>query len=83
MLPRGERPNPLREKHFQINHSLRDVVAGIPNAHFLDADPGFVKGDGVIDHTDMYDYVHLTRKGYRKFMKRVYEMVNKLLKYST
>ena len=81
-MPRGEKANALREKHFQINHSLHDVVAGIPSTHYLDADPGFVRADGIIDHTDMYDYVHLTRKGYRKFMKRIYEMVNKLLKYN-
>jgi platelet-activating factor acetylhydrolase IB subunit beta/gamma len=56
-------------------------VSAIPHAQYYDADPGFVKGDGVIDHTDMFDYLHLTRKGYRKFTKRVYDMVNKLLKY--
>ncbi|EDO46036.1 predicted protein [Nematostella vectensis] len=81
LLPRGEKPNPIRERHFEVNHALKDIIPAIPGATFLDADPGFVRSDGMIDHTDMADYLHLTRKGYKRFMKRIHEVVLKLLKY--
>lgn len=81
LLPRGRQPNLLREKHFQVNHALKEVIEAIPNSLYLDADPGFVRSDGLISHEDMFDYLHLTRRGYKKFSKRVHEVVVKFLKY--
>ena len=82
LLPRGEKPNSLREKHFEINHGLQDLIPSIPNAFYIDADPGFVKSDGAILAEDMYDYLHLTRRGYKKFCKPIYDMVMRFIKYS-
>lgn len=81
LLPRGKQPNPLREKHFQVNHSLRGLIATIPNSLYLDSDPGFVRSDGFISHEDMFDYLHMTRKGYKKFCKHISEIIIKFLKY--
>jgi len=81
LLPRGKEPNHLREKHFQVNHALKEVVSTIPNALYLDSDPGFVRSDGLISHEDMFDYLHLTRRGYKKFAKPIHDVVLKFLKY--
>lgn len=81
LLPRGKQPNHLREKHFQVNHALKEVISAIPNSLYLDSDPGFVRSDGTISHEDMFDYLHLTRKGYKKFVKRIHDVVLKFLKY--
>lgn len=81
LLPRGRQPNHLREKHFQVNHAIKEVIESIPNSLYLDADPGFVRSDGSISHEEMCDYLHLTRKGYKKFCKRIYEVVLKFVKY--
>ena len=81
LLPRGKQPNSLREKHFQVNHALQEVVSTIPNSLYLNSDPGFVRSDGTISHEDMFDYLHLTRKGYKKFAKQIHDVVLKFVKY--
>merc|ERR1719378_1237338 len=57
LLPRGQKPNKLRDKNFEINNCLKDVILSIPNTYFLDADPGFVGADGLIKASDMPDYL--------------------------
>ncbi|ELW71054.1 Platelet-activating factor acetylhydrolase IB subunit gamma [Tupaia chinensis] len=37
LLPRGQHPNPLREKNRRVNELVRAALAGHPRAHFLDA----------------------------------------------
>jgi len=81
LLPRGKQPNRLREKHFQINHTLKEAIDTIPNSVYLDSDPGFVRSDGIISHEDMFDYLHLTRKGYKKFCQHIHRVIVKFLKY--
>ena len=53
----------------------------IPNTSYLNADPGFIKPDGRVSHEDMYDYLHLTRKGYGKFCRAIHAAVLKLLEH--
>ena len=81
LLPRGKQPNPLREKHFQVNHTLKEAIETIPNSIYLISDPGFVRSDGIISHEDMFDYLHLTRKGYKKFCQHIHHVIVKFLKY--
>ena len=81
LLPRGKQPNLLREKHFQVNHTLKEAIETIPNSIYLDSDPGFVRSDGIISHEDMFDYLHLTRKGYKKFCQHIHHVIVKFLKY--
>lgn len=81
LLPRGKQPNPLREKHFQVNHTLKEAIETIPNSIYLVSDPGFVRSDGIISHEDMFDYLHLTRKGYKKFCQHIHHVIIKFLKY--
>ena len=82
LFPRGENPNPFREKICDVNSLLENVIPSIPNATFLNADPGFVGADQKISPDDMADYLHFTRLGYKKICKTIHESVLKLLKYS-
>ncbi|CAD7683096.1 unnamed protein product [Nyctereutes procyonoides] len=43
LLPRSQHPNPLHEKNLRVNKLVQAALAGHPRAHFLDADPGFVR----------------------------------------
>ncbi|KAG8507047.1 Platelet-activating factor acetylhydrolase IB subunit gamma [Galemys pyrenaicus] len=79
LLPRGQHPNPLREKNRQVNELVRAALAGHPRAHFLDADPGFVHSDGTISHHDMYDYLHLSRLGYTPVCRALHSLLLRLL----
>lgn len=79
LLPRGQHPNPLREKNRRVNELVREALAGHPRAHFLDADPGFVHSDGTISHHDMYDYLHLSRLGYTPVCRALHSLLLRLL----
>nr|KAF6286180.1 platelet activating factor acetylhydrolase 1b catalytic subunit 3 [Myotis myotis] len=79
LLPRGQHPNPLREKNRRVNELVRAALAGYPRAHFLDADPGFVHSDGTISHHDMYDYLHLSRLGYTPVCRALHSLLLRLL----
>jgi len=78
LLPRGQKPNKLREKHLEVNLALERVVATIPNTSFLNADPGFVNSRGLITPTDMPDYLHLSRSAYSKLCNLIHNHINKV-----
>ncbi|XP_038238693.1 platelet-activating factor acetylhydrolase IB subunit alpha1 [Dermochelys coriacea] len=75
LLPRGQGPNPLRERNRQVNELLEARLPRLPNACFLDADPGFVHSDGTISHHDMYDYLHLSRHGYARLCPQLLRLL--------
>ena len=74
-MPRGHEPNPLRERNAEVNRLVTEQLKGNSRAQLIDIDPGFVQADSTISHHDMYDYLHLTQKGY----DRAFEPVNELL----
>lgn len=79
--PRGEKPNPLREKIAKINSIVAQQLTSVPNATFLAIDPSlFINKDGMISHTDMYDYLHLTKEGYQKIFEPLLDEVQNLVK---
>lgn len=80
--PRGQFDNPLRKKINHINSGVSASVSGIPNVFFFDVDPNvFINSsDGSISHLDMYDYLHLTRQGYRKLLEPLLDEIQTLLK---
>ena len=47
-----------------MNELVQAALAGHPQAHFLDANSGFVHLDGTISHHGMYEYLHLNHLGY-------------------
>lgn len=79
--PRGREPNPLREKIADINAALADQLGAVDHAQLFDVDPSmFVNAEGVISHRDMYDYLHLTKQGYQKWVEPLLEEVQTVLK---
>lgn len=81
--PRGQFDNPLRHKIATINAGVAGRIRGWRNVTFFDVDPRWFitpGGDGSISHHDMYDYLHLTRAGYRKLFEPLLEEIQTLLK---
>ncbi|XP_076068231.1 platelet-activating factor acetylhydrolase alpha isoform X2 [Oratosquilla oratoria] len=79
LLPRGEKPNPLREKNSQVNAMIKESLQSVENCQVVPIDKDLVLPDGSIDHRDMYDYLHLTWQGYRKAFAPVYDILQQLL----
>lgn len=78
--PRGEKPNELRDKIKKINENLSSKLKNKPNVTFLNAEFSvFLNSEGHIDPADMYDYLHFTNEGYRKFCEPLVEEVQNLL----
>ncbi|XP_062309467.1 platelet-activating factor acetylhydrolase IB subunit beta [Osmerus eperlanus] len=79
LLPRGERPNPLREKNAAVNGFLRSWLPRLGQAQFLDVGAGLVHTDGSITPQDMFDFLHLTAAGYRAVAKPLSELLLQIL----
>ncbi|KAJ8280225.1 hypothetical protein GJAV_G00052050 [Gymnothorax javanicus] len=79
LLPRGEKPNPLREKNAAVNGLLRSQLPRLNSTQFLDVSAGFVHSDGAIAASDMFDFLHLTPSGYRKVAKPLSDLLMQLL----
>ncbi len=76
--------NPLRERNAQVNELLRRKLSVLSRVQLVDAESaGFVLPDGTISHLDMYDYLHLTPRGYRRVFEPVYDLLLQLLAEST
>lgn len=79
LLPRGQKPNALREKHVEVNRLMPSIIANIPKTQFVSIDPGFIGPDGSISHHDMHDYLHLTRQGNQRAFEPVFDLLTQLL----
>ncbi|XP_051535190.1 platelet-activating factor acetylhydrolase IB subunit beta [Myxocyprinus asiaticus] len=79
LLPRGEFPNPLREKNASVNNLLRASLSRLGPVQFLDAGGGFVHSDGTISSRDMFDYLHLTTDAYRTISTTLHDLLLQLL----
>ncbi|XP_049840794.1 platelet-activating factor acetylhydrolase IB subunit alpha1 [Schistocerca gregaria] len=79
LLPRGQHPNPLRERNTQVNKLLGQQLHGKPRCEMLISGQDLVAADGTISHHDMYDYLHLTQAGYRKVFDPLHELLQQLL----
>jgi platelet-activating factor acetylhydrolase IB subunit beta/gamma len=83
--PRGQYDNPLRHKIAAINANVAEKIHQLDkrdNVYFFDVDPRwFIGADGAISHHDMYDYLHLTRAGYRKLAEPLLEEIQAHLKH--
>ncbi|XP_045125204.1 platelet-activating factor acetylhydrolase IB subunit alpha2-like [Portunus trituberculatus] len=79
LLPRGEKPNCLREKNSEINGLIKETLRSIEMCQVINIDQDLVLGDGTIDHRDMFDYLHLTPQGYRRAFEPVYLLLTNLL----
>ncbi|CAL9685728.1 unnamed protein product [Knipowitschia caucasica] len=79
LLPRGERPNPLREKNATVNSFLRSWLPRIPQAQLLDVSSELVHSDGTISILHMFDFLHLTSAGYRVMAKPLNDLLLQIL----
>jgi platelet-activating factor acetylhydrolase IB subunit beta/gamma len=81
--PRGRHINVQRERIVSINERVRRGVEAmregrvhvVPSARcheFVNAE------DGTISHLDMFDYLHFTNDGYRKFCRPILEQIRHL-----
>lgn len=78
MLPRGQMPNPLREKNEKVNELVRHKLASSPKVEIIQASKTLIQADGSISHHDMPDYLLLTEAGYRKIFEPIYELILQL-----
>ncbi|XP_059480991.1 platelet-activating factor acetylhydrolase IB subunit alpha2 [Neocloeon triangulifer] len=79
LLPRGQKPNPLRERNDKVNLLLKEQMTGLDRLQILDLNKGIVHAEGTIDAHDMDDYLHLTPQGYRKTFEPLHELLTQLL----
>jgi lysophospholipase L1-like esterase len=64
VFPRGEKPNPGREKLNAVNAKIARLDDGT-HVKFLDIGKSFLNEEGTISREIMPDFLHLSTKGYR------------------
>lgn len=79
LLPRGQFPNPLREKNAQVNELLRMKIPSKEKVQFVDITKGLVQKDGSISHHDMHDYLNLTNAASKKVFEPLWDLLNQIL----
>jgi beta-glucosidase len=68
--------NPLRIKIKATNDLLAKL--DLPGVSFLDIGPSFLEADESLDAKVMYDHVHPTREGYRRWAEQLVAALTKL-----
>ena len=71
--------NPLRNRNGIVNALLPSKICDLSGVQLLNTDCGFIQPDGTISHLDMYDYLHLSPRGYRKVFEPVHDLLVQLL----
>jgi len=78
IFPRGAKPSAQR----QLNAEASLLASGIADGqmiHYMDIGDKFLDGDGLISKEVMYDYVHLTARGYEIWAEAIEEKLKELL----
>jgi lysophospholipase L1-like esterase len=80
IFPRGDKPNPQREKIAEVNKQVAswEVVDG-KNVIFLDIGDKFLDKDGNLPAEIMPDFLHLSPKGYEIWAEAIEPQVASLL----
>ena len=79
IFPRGEKPAPVRDKIKGVNVIISRLDDGGKTVKYLDISDMFVQPDGTISRQIMFDYLHLTPKGYQTWGDAVKGPINELL----
>lgn len=79
VFPRGEKPNPGREKLAAVNKRIAKLDDGGKTTQFLDIGPKFVQDDGSISKEIMPDFLHLSPEGYRIWADAVKGPIHELM----
>jgi lysophospholipase L1-like esterase len=78
VFPRGEKPNPQREKIAQVNEIIAKLDDG-KTVKYLDIGKVFLEADGTIRPEVMPDFLHLSTEGYQRWADAVKEPILSLL----
>jgi lysophospholipase L1-like esterase len=79
VFPRGPKPGPQRDKIKEINNTISRLDDGGKTVKYLDIGGGFVEPDGTISKEVMYDFLHLTPRGYQIWGDAVKGPIKELL----
>ena len=78
IFPRGEKPNPQREKNAKAS-AIAAKMADDNNVYFLDIGDKFLTPDGTLTKEIMPDYLHLSPAGYDIWAASIEPSVAKLM----
>lgn len=78
IFPRGEKPNPQREKNAKASE-IASQLADDKMVYFLDIGPKFLTEDGTLAKEIMPDYLHLSPQGYQIWADSIEDKVSELL----
>lgn len=78
IFPRGEKPNPQREKNAEASR-LAAAIADGRMVHSLDIGPAFLEKDSTLSKEIMPDHLHLSEAGYRRWAEAMEGKVRELL----
>jgi lysophospholipase L1-like esterase len=78
IFPRGEKPNPQREKNAKAS-KLASAEADGKMVHYLDIGDKFLTADGSLSKEIMPDFLHLTPKGYQIWAEAIEPKVAELM----
>ena len=78
VFPRGEKPNPQREKNAKASE-IASTAADGKMVYFLDIGPTFLADDGTLSREIMPDLLHLSPKGYQIWAASIEAKVAELL----
>lgn len=79
IFPRGEKPNPIRDKINAVN----GIIAKLDDKQhvfFLDIGNRFLEPDGSISKEIMPDFLHLSQKGYQIWSEAISPTLTELMK---
>jgi beta-glucosidase len=78
IFPRGEKPNPQREKNAKASKLASEVADG-KMVHYLDIGEKFLEADGTISRDIMPDRLHLSPKAYEIWADAIEPKVAELM----
>jgi lysophospholipase L1-like esterase len=79
IFPRGEKPAAVRDKIKEVNNIISRLDDGGATIKYLDIGGQFVQQDGTISRKIMYDFTHLTEKGYQMWADSIKGPINELM----
>jgi len=79
IFPRGEKPNPAREKNDKVNTVIAKMDDGGKTVKYLDIGDKFLNEDKSMSKEIMPDFLHPTEKGYQIWADAVLPTIKELL----
>lgn len=79
IFPRGEGPSKVREKLASASARFAKVADG-DKVHYLDIGDEFLEPDGTLTREVMWDLLHLTVEGYRRWADALEDKIDELVK---